>query len=218
MTRFHQILSRARQDACVSLMADMAGIVRNGVRRAVPTAIGGLIALTAIWMFAQPFAVRAQLAQGAAAPAFSAPAALAGQPYEFDLRQALDKGPAVVYFYPKAFTSGCTIEAQMFAQSMDEFNRLEATVVGVSGDDIQTLKKFSEGPCGGKFAVAADNDRSIMAAYDASRRIQSGMADRISYVIAPDATILAVFDGISPVEHVNRSLQALQAWHTQQNK
>lgn len=187
-------------------------------RKSVSVASGGLIALTTVWMSVQPFDAQAQLAQGASAPLFSAPAALAGQPYQFDLSQALANGPAVVYFYPKAFTSGCTIEAQMFAQHMDEFNQLEATVVGVSGDDIQTLKKFSEGPCGGKFAVAADEDRSIMTAYDASRRIQSGMADRISYVIAPDAKILAVFDGISPVEHVSRSLQALQTWRSQQSK
>lgn len=106
----------------------------------------------------------------------------------------------------------------MFAQNMDSFNKMNATVVGVSGDDIQTLKKFSEGPCGGKFAVAADQDRSIMKAYQASRRIQSGMADRISYVIAPDSTIIAVFDSVSPVEHVNRSLKALEQWQMSQKK
>ncbi len=162
--------------------------------------------------------VKAQLNPGTRAPLFEAPAALAGQQYQFDLRAALRKGPVVVYFYPKAFTSGCTIEAQMFAQSMGEFEGMNASVVGVSGDDIQTLKSFSEGPCGGKFAVAADLDRSIMKAYDAAKWIQVGMADRISYVIAPDATILAVFDGISPVEHVNRSLDAVKQWHLKQYK
>ena len=176
-----------------------------------------LVMLTLILMlFAS--SVKAQLKPGAAAPMFSAPAALAGQEYRFDLQAALQKGPVVVYFYPKAFTSGCTIEAQMFAQNMDSFQGMNAAVVGVSGDDIKTLKSFSEGPCGGKFAVAADLDRSIMKAYGAAKWIQVGMADRISYVIAPDATILAVFDGISPVEHVNRSLDAVRQWHLKQNK
>ena len=162
--------------------------------------------------------VKAQLKPGSSAPLFTAPAALAGQEYRFDLQAVLQKGPAVVYFYPKAFTSGCTVEAQMFAQNMENFQEMNATVVGVSGDDIKTLQSFSEGPCGGKFAVAADLDRSIMKAYDAAKWIQVGMADRISYVIAPDATILAVFDGISPVEHVNRSLDAVKQWHLKQNK
>ena len=186
--------------------------------RSTGMAMMSFIALSAIGLLTHAPTAHAQLAAGASAPFFSTPAALAGQPYAFDLRQVLANGPAVVYFYPRAFTSGCTIEAQMFAQNMEAFNALDATVVGVSGDDIDTLKKFSEGPCGGKFAVAADQDRSIMAAYEASRRIQSGMADRISYVIAPDATIIAVFDGISPVEHVNQSLQALQTWHARHGK
>lgn len=164
-----------------------------------------------LMLFAGP--VKAQLKAGSQAPMFTADAAFAGQPYQFDLQAALARGPAVVYFYPMAFTSGCTIEAQMFAEKMSEFEAMGATVVGVSGDDIKTLKAFSEGPCGGKFAVAADGDRSIMKAYKASRRIQAGMADRISYVISPDSTILAVFDGISPVEHVNRSLDAVRQWH-----
>jgi peroxiredoxin len=158
----------------------------------------------------------AQLAQGAQAPTFQAPAALAGQPFVFKLDQALAQGPAVVYFYPKAFTSGCTIEAQMFAQSMDEFKALNATVVGVSGDDLETLKKFSEGPCGGKFAVAADPDGKIIDKYDAGFAIIPGMADRISYAIAPDGTILEAFESMSPSQHVSKSLEAIRAWHDSQ--
>src|SRR5690554_4103524 len=128
MIRINQIVSRSRQHACAPLRANMVDVAR----KSVSVAFGGLIALTTVWMSVQPFDAQAQLAQGASAPLFSAPAALAGQPYQFDLSQALANGPAVVYFYPKALTSGCTIEAQMFAQNMDEFNQLEATVVGVS--------------------------------------------------------------------------------------
>ena len=156
---------------------------------------------------------QAQLAPGAKAPTFSAQAALAGQPFEFDLQAALEQGPAVVYFYPKAFTSGCTIEAQLFAQAMDDFKALNATVVGVSGDDIDTLKKFSEGPCGGKFAVAADPNGEIIDLYDAGFAIIPGMADRISYAIAPDGTILEAFESLSPAQHVTKSLDAISAWH-----
>lgn len=156
---------------------------------------------------------QAQLAPGAQAPEFKAPAALAGQLMQFDLKAALDEGPVVVYFYPKAFTSGCTIEAQLFAQAMDDFKAVNTTVVGVSGDDIDTLKKFSEGPCGGKFAVAADPDGKIIKAYDAGFAIIPGMASRISYAIAPDGTILQTYESMSPDQHVTSTLTAVRDWH-----
>lgn len=181
-------------------------------KRYAPTLMGGiLLVLCSFWLTS----AQAQLAAGAQAPIFKAPAALAGQPFEFDLQAALDKGPAVVYFYPKAFTSGCTIEAQLFAQAMDDFKAVNTTVIGVSGDDIETLKKFSEGPCGGKFAVAADDDGKIIKAYDAGFAIIPGMADRISYAIAQDGTILQVYESMSPDQHVARTLEAVRAWHTQ---
>ena len=154
----------------------------------------------------------AELKVGVTAPSFTAPAALAGQTYSFVLTEALKKGPVVVYFYPKAFTTGCTIEAQLFAQATDKFAELKATVIGVSGDDIETLKKFSQGPCGGKFAVAADLDRSIIKAYDAGMMLKPDMASRISYVVTPDSKILFVHSGMNPDQHVSNTLAALQAW------
>jgi len=154
----------------------------------------------------------AELKVGANAPSFTAPAALAGQTYNFVLAEALKKGPVVVYFYPKAFTTGCTIEAQLFAEATDKFAALKATVIGVSADDMDTLKKFSEGPCGGKFAVAADLDRSIIKAYDAGMMVLPNMASRISYVVTPDSKILFVHSGMNPDQHVTNTLAALQAW------
>ena len=154
----------------------------------------------------------AELKAGATAPSFTASAALAGQTYNFVLAEALKKGPVVVYFYPKAFTTGCTIEAQLFAEATDKFAALKATVIGVSGDDIETLKKFSQGPCGGKFAVAADLDRSIIKAYDAAMLVMPSMASRISYVVTPDSKILFVHSGMNPDQHVSNTLAALQAW------
>jgi len=173
--------------------------------------LSAMFFLTALFL---SVTAHAQLVPGAQAPEFKAQAALAGQAFEFDLQATLQKGPAVVYFYPKAFTSGCTIEAQLFAQSMNDFQALSATVVGVSGDDIDTLKKFSEGPCGGKFAVAADPDGEVIDLYDAGFAIIPGMADRISYAIAPDGTILEAFESMSPAQHVTKTLDAIRTWHT----
>lgn len=157
--------------------------------------------------------VHAQLKVGQQAPSFIAEAALAGKPYQFSLTEALKKGPVVVYFYPKAFTSGCSIEANLFAQAADEFAQYDATVVGVSGDDIATLEKFSQGPCGGKFAVASDSDLSIMRAYDAVLFFASGMASRISYVVTPDSKIYFVHSSLNPDQHVSSTLAAVKRWH-----
>lgn len=155
----------------------------------------------------------AQLKVGQEAPVFTAKAALAGKPYTFSLSQSLEKGPVVVYFYPKAFTSGCSIEASMFAQAAEEFAQFGATVVGVSGDDIATLERFSLGPCGGKFAVASDADRSIIRAYDAALFFKSDMAGRISYVVTPDRKIYFVHSSLSPDQHVSSTLAAVKRWH-----
>ncbi len=154
----------------------------------------------------------AELKPGASAPDFTAPAALAGNSYTFALKEALKKGPVVVYFYPKAFTRGCTLEATLFAEASEQFKALNATVIGVSGDDIDTLKKFSTGPCGGKFAVAADLDRSIMKSYDAALTLMPTVADRISYVVTPDLKIWFVHSGMNPDQHVSETLKAIKAW------
>jgi hypothetical protein len=101
--------------------------------------------LLTLWFVGHSLAL-AQLKPGQTAPVFKAPAALAGETFTFDLSAALTEGPVVVYFYPKAFTSGCTIEAQMFAQAIDDFKAQKTTVVGVSTDVIETLKSFPQAP------------------------------------------------------------------------
>ena len=154
----------------------------------------------------------AELKPGATGPLFNAPAAFAGDSFEFSLADALKKGPVVVYFYPKAFTHGCTIEANLFAEASDEFKALNATVIGVSGDNMPELKEFSKGPCGGKFAVASDADKKIMKSYDATMTMMPGVADRISYVITPDDKVLYTYNSMSPDQHVSNTLAAIEKW------
>jgi peroxiredoxin len=158
----------------------------------------------------------AALAVGATAPDFTTEAALGGKEFSFSLTQALKKGPVVLYFYPKAFTTGCTIEAHNFADATPKFNALGATVVGISNDDIDTLKKFSVEACRDQFAVAADSGAHIMKQYDAALWIKPDMADRISYVIGPDGKLLYVFSSLSPDQHVENTLKAVQKWRSAQ--
>lgn len=154
----------------------------------------------------------AALKPGDKAPDFSAQASLGGQVSTFSLAEALKKGPVVLYFYPAAFTTGCTIEAHLFAEAIDRYKALGATVIGVSNDKIETLNKFSVSECRSKFAVAADTDQKIMKSYDAVMLMKSDYASRTSYVIAPDKTIIYEFSSMSPDKHVENTLQALQQW------
>lgn len=171
---------------------------------------GAVLALLATAWFLIP--AQAALKPGAKAPDFTTQASLGGKVYTFSLADALKKGPVVLYFYPAAFTKGCTIEAHDFAEAIDRYKALGATVIGVSHDDIATLNKFSVSECRSKFPVAADTDQHIMKAYDAVLAIKPQYANRISYVIAPNGTILYEYTSLNPDKHVENTLAALRQW------
>ena len=154
----------------------------------------------------------AALAVGDVAPDFTAPAALGGKPFSFSLAQALKNGPVVLYFFPKAFTSGCTAEAHDFAEATPKFNALGATVVGMSNDDIATLQKFSVEACRDKFAVATDAGGRITRKYDAALLKGFEMADRISYVVSPQGKVIHVYSSANPDQHVSKAMAAVEKW------
>jgi thioredoxin-dependent peroxiredoxin len=157
-------------------------------------------------------AAMAALPNGTKAPDFTTQATLAGKPFTFSLAQALEQGPVVLYFYPAAFTSGCTKEAHNFAEATEQFKALGATVIGVSHDDIETLNKFSVSECRNKFPVAADADKKIMKAYDAQLLLKPDWAKRTSYVIAPSGEILYSYNSLNPDKHVANTMAAVKKW------
>jgi thioredoxin-dependent peroxiredoxin len=195
------------------MSAPMTSVTRRSSRHLFRLA--GLVAAAAI---ALPGGAMAALAVGAAAPDFTADAALGGQPYRFVLAQALKKGPVVLYFYPRAFTSGCTVEAHQFAEATPKFAALGATVVGMSNDDIDTLKKFSVEACRSQFAVAADPKSQVIKAYDAGLAVKPDMANRISYVISPQGKVLLAYSAMDPNGHVDAAMKAVQDWKASQAK
>jgi peroxiredoxin len=169
------------------------------------------VAAVATLAFALAAPAQAALAVGAPAPVFTADAAVGGQPFKFSLAEALKKGPVVLYFYPKAFTSGCTVEAHQFAEATDKFKALNTTVVGMSNDDIDTLKKFSVEACRSKFAVAADAGGQVIKSYDVALKLVPGtMADRVSYLIGTDGKIAAVHASMNPDGHIDAMLKAAE--------
>lgn len=172
-----------------------------------------------------PLAAVAALKAGDAAPDFSTQASLAGKAFNFSLKDALKKGPVVVYFYPSAYTGGCNMQAHTFAVNSDAFAKAGATIVGVSQDSIERLNEFSADPeyCAGKFPVASDADGAISKAYDLSVRearagakdsrgkdIDHGFTERTTFVIGSDGKITHTIGGIAPKENVEKALEAVQ--------
>lgn len=160
----------------------------------------------------------AALKPGAKAPDFSAPATLGGKEFKFSLADALKQGPVVLYFYPAAFTTGCTIEAHNFADAVPQFKALGASVIGVSRDNIRTLNKFSVEECRSAFPVAADSTGEITKAYDAQLSSLLAMSDRTSYVIAPNGILLYAYRALDPDNHVSNTLEAVKSWSNSKKK
>jgi peroxiredoxin len=155
----------------------------------------------------------AALPKGAKAPAVVTQGALAGNAYRFDLHKALEKGPVVLYFFPAAFTPGCTLEANAFAEAIPEFSKAGAQVVGMSADPIDKLKDFSRKECRDKFPVASASPATIKAFDVALKRddTDTGLTDRTSYVIAQDGRIAMVHSDLDWREHVKLTLETVQA-------
>lgn len=156
----------------------------------------------------------AALQQGAKAPDFTLNAAQGGKPFSLTLKQTLKKGPVVLYFFPAAFTAGCTVEAHLFAEATDDFNRLGARVVGVTAGNIDRVAEFSKSECRDKFAVAADPGAKIATKYDTAMPgpNQTMISNRTSFVIAPDGTILLSYTDRNPQAHIEKTMAAVRAW------
>lgn len=158
-----------------------------------------------------PAAAPAALAVGAKAPDIQTRGALAGKPFTLNLRQQLKKGPVVLYFFPAAFTQGCTLEAHGFAEAADDFQRAGASVIGLSADTYEKLARFSVSECRNKFPVAIATPSTI-AAYDVGLLQKAGLTNRTSYVIAPNGRVIYAHSDLDYRDHVKNTLAAVQKW------
>lgn len=167
----------------------------------------------------------AALQVGTSAPQFTTQASLAGKPFTFSLKEALAKGPVVVYFYPSAYTTGCDLQAHTFAVDKDKFTAAGATIIGVSLDSIQRLNDFSADPsyCAGKFPTASDADGNISKSYELTvkegpagykdvRGVEIGHAfvERTTFVLTKDGKIAETITGVAPDKNVEQALEAVQ--------
>ncbi len=183
------------------------------------------LALALVALVALSTAAAAALSAGDRAPAFSAPASLAGKPFTYALKDGLAKGPVVVYFYPSAYTEGCNIQAHEFSSKADAFAAAGATVIGVSLDSIERLNTFSADPdyCAGKLAVASDGDGRIARAFGLrvvgaqqgaidtrGKEIEHGFTERTTFVVRRDGTVAAAVGGVSPEANVAKALEQVK--------
>lgn len=152
----------------------------------------------------------AALPVGARAPLFTTQAAIGGKPFAFTLAKALRKGPVVVYFFPAAFTSGCTVEAHAFAEASDDFTKAGATLIGLSADPIDKLAKFSVEACRNKFPVGTATP-AMISGYDVPLKPGAAMTNRTSYVIARNGKIAYALSQMNPAGHVTGTLAAVRA-------
>lgn len=152
----------------------------------------------------------AALPQGAKAPDFVTKGSIGGKDFQVHLKHQLRKGPVVLYFFPKAFTEGCTLEAKAFSDAMPQFKKAGAQVIGMSTDDIGTLHKFSTEACRSAFPVAQATP-SIVKGYDVALKARPELTSRTSYVIARDGRVVMVHDDMKWNEHVTRTLAAVRS-------
>ena len=154
---------------------------------------------------------QAALDIGEAVPKFTATAALGGKTFKYSLADALLKGPVVLYFFPAADSADCSIEAHAFAEAIDKFAALGASVIGVSADDIDVLSKFSVKSCQSRFPVASDESKTVIRGFDAVMQTRPDFANRLSYVIAQNGTVAYYYQNLNPARHVERMLAAVRA-------
>jgi peroxiredoxin len=169
--------------------------------------------------------IHAALKEGDTAPPFKLQASLAGKSFTYSLKDALTKGPVVVYFFPSAYTNGCNIQAHEFAVNHDKFVAANAAIIGVSLDSIARLNTFSADPnyCAGKVPVASDSDGTIAKSYGLMVKeshagikdtrgieIDHGFAERTTFIVTSEGKIAATIGGLSPEANVEKALEKVQ--------
>jgi peroxiredoxin Q/BCP len=168
------------------------------------------VAAAGLAFMLSPLRAEAALAVGAKAPDFTTRGAKAGKLFRLRLSDALKKGPVVLYFFPAAFTKGCTAEAREFAEATDEFAKSGATVIGMANDPVDVLARFSKEECRDKFAVASAGP-DIIKAYDVALPLMPGRSNRTSYVITGTGRIAYVYSALDYSQHVKNTLAAVKS-------
>ncbi len=146
-----------------------------------------------------------QPAAGSPAPEFSL---VSGDGSSVSLKDYGGKW-VVLYFYPKDFTSGCTLEAKNFQRDLAKYEQDGAVILGVSVDSAQSHKDFCAKE-GLNFKLLADPDAKVSTLYGSTMEYKGAtMAARNTFIINPKGEIAKVFVGVKPADHSDEVLKAL---------
>ena len=164
-----------------------------------------LIWLNALGMAIGATKTQTQPAAGTAAPDFKL---TTGDGSQVSLKDYRGKW-VVLYFYPKDFTSGCTMEAKNFQRDLAKYGPLNAVVLGVSVDNAESHKNFCAKE-GLNFKLLADTDAKVSTQYGSTMEYQGAkMAARNTFIISPKGEIAKVYTGVKPAEHSDEVLKQL---------
>jgi thioredoxin-dependent peroxiredoxin len=115
----------------------------------------------------------------------------------------------VLYFYPKDFTSGCTIQARNFQRDLAKYEKANAVILGVSVDPVDSHKSFCEKE-GLAFKLLADTDASVSSNYGSVREYQGNkLSARNTFIIDPEGKVVRVFPSVKVNNHSEEVLTAL---------
>jgi peroxiredoxin len=177
-----------------------------------------LASVLALALALVPAAAIPALPTGTVAPDFTTSGALAGRPFQLHLREKLRHGPVVLYFFPRAFTQGCTLEAHAFSVASHDFRRAGASVIGMSADGYDALRRFSVEACRNAFPVATASPATIRAYGVTFSDQRTELTNRTSYVIAPNGRIIYSYSDLDWRNHVANTLNAVREWNARNRR
>jgi peroxiredoxin Q/BCP len=128
----------------------------------------------------------------------------------FDIHSVLGKKNLVIYFYPKDGTTGCTTEACTFRDNIIAFKKMNATVIGISGDNVTRHKKFAK-KFHLNFTLLSDSGNKIRKLFGVPASMMGTIPGRVTYVVDKKGVVIHVYNSLTnPEKHITEALSALK--------
>ncbi len=127
----------------------------------------------------------------------------------FNSNEIVGTRPFVIFFYPKDYTPGCTLEVCSFRDSYEEFTELGALVVGISSDSESTHRKFAS-KYRLPFKLLADKHKKVRRLFKVESKLFNLLPGRETYLVSKEGVILMVFNSFNASKHMKKALNALK--------
>jgi peroxiredoxin Q/BCP len=127
----------------------------------------------------------------------------------FNSNDIVGKKPFVIFFYPKDYTPGCTLEVCSFRDSYEQFTELGATVIGISSDSENTHRRFAS-KYKLPFKLLADRQKKVQSLFKVESKFFNLLPGRETYVVSKEGVILMAFNSINASLHMKKALNTLK--------